>query len=85
MLTDFLLGAIETMFLSLFGLLPTTEISAAQYLGTVISALDDLNYFLPIAETFALVIGIFAIFPALAGVSFSLWVVAQFRGSSSRG
>lgn len=51
----------------------------------VLGYLDDLNYFLPIAETFVVVLGVFLVFPLLMGVTLSLWVLAQIRGSSSRG
>jgi hypothetical protein len=55
------------------------------YLQTVANNLGALNYFLPIAETVAVVVAVMALFPIFLGITLGLWVAAQLRGSSSVG
>lgn len=56
-----------------------------QHVNTIAENLGALNYFLPIAETVALVVAVIALFPVFLGITLALWVVAQLRGSSSAG
>jgi hypothetical protein len=83
--TELLLDWFEAALSFFVGLFPTTSVDVFQYVDQIASNLGALNYFLPIAETIALVIAVFALFPIFLGVTLSLWVVAQLRGSSSVG
>lgn len=86
MIVDWILDWFVTALNWLVGLFPEdTALGWVSYVETVLDNLGALNYFLPIAETFALVVGVFALFPVFLGVTLSLWVVAQLRGSSSNG
>ncbi len=86
MITDALLAMLETVLSGFLSLFPNGDpLFTAEQIGNLLGSLDDLNYFLPIAETFAVVLAVMALFPIFLGVTLSLWVVAQMRGSSSRG
>jgi hypothetical protein len=65
--------------------LPADSTNVVGYIHTITDNLAALNYFLPIGETFAIVVAILFLFPIFFGVSLALWVLAQLRGSSSRG
>lgn len=70
----------------LIGLFPAgDDLGYLDHLGNTIANLGALNYFLPIAETVAVVIAVFALFPIFLGITLALWIVAQLRGSSSIG
>jgi hypothetical protein len=85
-ITDLLLGLFQGLVSLLLAPFPSASPGdVADYLGTVVGNLGALNYFLPIAETFALVVAVFALFPIFLGITLSLWVAAQLRGSSSVG
>jgi hypothetical protein len=85
-LTDLLFGLFQTVLTGFLALFPDGEAPAVfEHLGTIRANLGALNYFLPIAETVAIVVAVFALFPVFLGITLSLWVVAQLRGSSSIG
>lgn len=86
MITDAVLDFFQTGLLGILGLFPSgSNLPFVSYLTGLYGSLDDLNYFLPIVETFTLVIGVLALFPVFLGITLALWVVAQVRGSSSSG
>jgi hypothetical protein len=58
--------------------------NVAGNLTTIMSNLGALNYFLPISETFAVVIACLLLFPLFFGISITTWIYAQIRGSSPR-
>jgi hypothetical protein len=84
-IVDTLLGAFQTVVLWAVSGLPSAG-DAGPFAGwnLVISNLGAMNYFLPIAELFAFVIGISVVFPALAGVTLLVWLVTFLRGGSAR-
>jgi hypothetical protein len=83
---EWLLDFIETALVWLGGLFPDVDLSGfTSGWGLVLGYLGDLNYFLPIAEVFAVTIAVFMVFPALMGVSLVAWLIALIRGGSSRG
>lgn len=85
MITDALISWFSTPLLWLAGLLPAAGADPMSNWSTVLAYMGDLNYFLPIGEVFAFTLGVFVVFPALAGVSLAAWLVAMIRGGSSRG
>lgn len=85
MIIEWLLDAIEALIRWLAGLFPTWNPDALDGFSSVLSHVGDLNYFLPIAEVFGVVVGAFMLFPALMGVSLAVWLVALIRGGSARG
>jgi hypothetical protein len=86
MIVEWLLDAIQAAIEFVLNLLPSgNEIPFIDNLNSLLSNLGAMNYFLPISETFNLVVGVFLVFPLLMGVSLSLWILAQVRGSSARG
>lgn len=83
---ELILDAIETALTWLIGLFPGADgFSYIGHLETTLANLGALNYFLPIAETFTVVVAVFALFPVFLGVTLALWIAAQLRGSSSIG
>ena len=86
MIVEWLLDAVQAVVVWLGGLFPDVNLNdTLSGWGTVLSYLGDLNYFLPIAEVFAVTLAVFMIFPALMGTSLLAWLVALIRGGSSRG
>lgn len=86
MIVEWILDIIETGLVWLAGLFPTyTGANPISSWGGFLGALGDMNYFLPIAEVFAITLAVFVLFPALMGVSLLAWLVAFIRGGSSRG
>lgn len=85
MIIEVLFDLFEAGITGLATLFPNDPVNLQQYIGIVSENLGALNYFLPIAEIFTLVVAVVVIFPLFAGVSLSLWIVAQLRGSSSVG
>lgn len=85
MIVDWLLGLFQTVVGSIGDTLPSTDADPFQYVTTVLDNLGGLNYFLPISETFTVVVGVMVVFPLFAGVSLVLWVLAFLRGGSARG
>lgn len=85
MIVDLLLGLIETVILWGLSPLPNHEIDFVDNLQLLVNNLGALNYFLPISETIAVVVGIMILFPVFFGVNFALWCIALIRGGSSRG
>jgi hypothetical protein len=83
---DALLGAIQSVTLWALGGLPVVSNSDAPFSGwgLIVDNLGAMNYFLPVAELFSFVIGVSVVFPALAGVSLLVWLVALIRGGSAR-
>jgi hypothetical protein len=82
---EWLLDFFEAGITWVGGGLPDSPVDTFDLLAVAARNLGALNYFLPIAELFTLVVAIVAVFPLLMGVSLSLWVVAQIRGSASSG
>lgn len=85
MLVDWILAAFEWVIVETLGLFPTSGPDALTYVNGLAAQLGDLNYFLPLNETFALVVSVLVVFPLFMGTTLSLWILAQLRGSSSRG
>lgn len=85
MIVDLLMDFIQAVIEWALSPLPTHSIDWAGNLGMVINNLGSLNYFLPISETFAVVVGVMVLFPVFFGVNFALWCIALLRGGSSRG
>lgn len=86
MIVEILLDALETVLVWLAGLFPSVPLDGfLNGWSLVVGHLGDLNYFLPIAEVFAITIAVFMVFPALMGVSLLAWLIALIRGGSSRG
>jgi hypothetical protein len=84
-ITETLLDMIEGCFTFVLGLFPSSSVDVFSNVNTIASNLGALNYFLPIAETVTIVVAVFALFPVFLGITLSLWVAAQLRGSSSVG
>lgn len=86
MLIDFWLGLVQAVLLGVAGLLPVAPVLPfLPSLVTLMEHLGALNYFLPIAELVTVVAGVMLVFPFFMGTSLMLWILAQLRGSSSRG
>lgn len=86
MIIDAILGALQSALVWLAGLFPTAPgLPWAEHIDTVMVNLGALNYFLPIAELAAVFFAVLLVFPFFAGTSLLLWILAQLRGSSSRG
>lgn len=75
----------EMVLVWLSAAFPVTTINPLDSFSQVIGYMNDLNYFLPISEVFAITVAVFVIFPAFAGVSLLSWLIALIRGGSSRG
>jgi len=84
-IVEALLDWMQAAITFVLGLFPTTDVDVFAYVDQVAGHLGDLNYFLPIAETIGLVVAVFALFPVFLGVTLTLWIAAQLRGSSSVG
>jgi hypothetical protein len=83
---DALFGFLDGLVRFITAPLPSADsLPFVSNLALVLDNLGALNYFLPIAETFAVVVGVLLVFPLFMGVSLTLWVFAQLRGSSARG
>jgi hypothetical protein len=85
MIVDALLDAALATVNFIVGMFPVSELDPFARLSEMLANLGALNYFLPIAETVAVVVAVFALFPVFLGITLSLWVVSQLRGSSSVG
>lgn len=85
MIVDIFFGMIQTIVGWIVAPFPTDSLNWLTHLSTIMSNLGAMNYFLPIAETVTVVVAIMALFPIFLGITLSLWVVAQLRGSSSVG
>lgn len=86
MIVEWLLDTVEAGLVWLSGLFPTLNgTNPVGTWGQVLSALGDMNYFLPVAEVFAATLAVFVLFPALMGMSLLTWLVALIRGGSARG
>jgi len=85
-IVEWVLDVIEAGLVWLGGLLPKYNgENPANSWGGFVGHLGDMNYYLPIAEVFAITLAVFVLFPALMGVSLLAWLVALIRGGSSRG
>lgn len=83
MITDFFLGLLEGLVGWVADLLPSDTISGGQSIGFQI--FSGANYFFPLAEIGAVVLGIMALGLPLAGVSVLIWlVVGVLRGGSPK-
>lgn len=85
MLIEWLLDALELGFIFALELLPGGTTEWVSNVGTILSNLGALNYFLPIAEAFVVVVGILLVFPVFMGTTFLIWILALLRGGSARG
>jgi len=85
MLVEWLLDMVQTVLLWAAGPLPEHQLGYLDGFAMTLSNLGALNYFLPIQETVAVVVGVLVLFPVFMGVNFALWCVALLRGGSSRG
>jgi len=86
MVLDLILDLLESFFTLLLYPFPDSDAGEVfAYIDTIAANLGALNYFLPIAETVTVVVAVMALFPIFLGITLSLWVAAQLRGSSSVG
>lgn len=85
MVIEWLLDFFEAGFNFIVGLFPTNVPNPVELFGGALGYLGDLNYFLPITELAAAVIGVIIIAPLFLGVTLSTWLIALIRGGSSRG
>lgn len=87
MIVELLLDAIEALLSWLASMFPSGAGLSLPMdgFGGFLSHVADLNYYLPIGEVFTFTIGALIVFPALAGVSLLVWLVALIRGGSARG
>jgi hypothetical protein len=84
-IVDRILELLETILGWALAPFPDDSTAVIAHVTDMAGNLGALNYFLPIAETFAVVVGVLVIFPGFMGISLSLWIIAQLRGSSSVG
>ena len=83
MITDFLLDLLENLVNWVAGLLPTDTVFGSQNLGFQI--FSGANYFFPLSELGAVILGVIALGLPLAGVSGVLWLlVGVIRGGSPK-
>lgn len=83
MITDFLLDLLESVVSWLSSLLPTDDAVGAENMGFQI--FSSANYFFPLAELSAVVLGILAMGAPLAVVSLLIWLgVGVLRGGSPK-
>lgn len=85
MILELILDMLEQLIMWLAALFPTGVVDPGNGFGSFLGHIADLNYYLPIAEVFTFTLGAFVVFPALAGVSLAVWLVALIRGGSARG
>lgn len=85
MLIEWLLDFFEAGFDFVAGFFPESFFDLGSYLAGALGYVGDLNYFLPIAELFAVFVAVVVLFPLFMGTSLLLWLVALLRGGSSRG
>lgn len=83
MITDFLLDLLEGLVSWVAGLLPTDDVMGGRSLGFQI--FSGANYFFPLSELGAVILGIVALGLPLAGVSVVIWLlVGVVRGGSPK-
>lgn len=83
MITDFLLDLLEGLVGWVASLLPVDTVVGAQNLGFQI--FSGANYFFPVAELAAVLLGVIALGLPMAGVSLVLWLlVGVIRGGNSK-
>lgn len=83
MITDFLLDLLENVLNWVASLLPTDSVVGSQNIGFQI--FSAANYFFPVAELSAVLLGLFALGLPMAVVSLVLWLlVGVLRGGSSK-
>ena len=85
MIIEWLLDMLEAGWTFVTGFFPLTSFNPVDSFSGALQHLGDLNYFIPITELAAAVLAAVIIFPAFAGVTLFLWLVAFIRGGSSRG
>lgn len=86
MIIDLILGFLEKALTGLASLFPTTPaLDWLRYFALALDNLGALNYYLPISEMVTAFVAVMLMFPFFAGTSLLLWILAQLRGSSSRG
>ncbi len=85
MVIEWLLDFIEGGFNLIVGLFPVTDFNPVALLGSALSMIGGLNYFMPIGE----LVGLFVAFMALGApflvTTVVVWIVSFIRGSSARG
>lgn len=84
MITDALLTLIFGLLELILSVFPTVAFNPVDLLEDAFGYLDDLNYFLPIAELAAVFVTFAIIVPAMLGVTLTVWLVALIRGGSAR-
>ncbi len=84
MITDLLAAFVCTPLTWLGGVLPSTTFDPFANWALVNGHMADLNYYLPITELAIFTMSVSIVFPALAGVSLLVWLVAMIRGGSAR-
>lgn len=83
MITDALLDLLESLTGWVAGLLPTDDVVGADNIG--FQVFSGANYFFPLAELSAVVLGILALGLPLALVSLVIWLlVGVLRGGSAK-
>lgn len=83
MITDFLLDLLEGLVTWLSSLLPTDTVFGSQNMGFQI--FSGANYFFPLAELSAVVLGVIALGLPMAGVSLIIWLlVGVIRGGGAK-
>lgn len=83
MITDFFLGLLEGLVSWVAGLLPTDDVTGGTSIGFQI--FSGANYFFPLAELGAVILGVMALGLPLAGVSVLIWLlVGVVRGGSPK-
>lgn len=83
-ITDFILGILNSMLGGFVGLLPEWEVSIPGP-GGLGSWLSDLNKLFPLGELAGVALAILALGVPFLAATLSLWVLALVRGGSSRG
>lgn len=83
MITDFLLDLLENLLNWVAGLLPVDTVLGSENIGFQI--FSGANYFFPLAELSAVILGIIALGLPMAGVSLVLWLlVGVIRGGGAK-
>lgn len=83
MITDFLLDLLDGLIAWVAGMLPTDPVPASENLGFQI--FSGANYFFPVAELAAVLLGVMALGLPMAGVSLLIWfLVGVVRGGSAK-
>lgn len=85
MIVEWLLDAFEAAFTFIVSLFPDSTFDPGARISAALQNIGALNYFLPIAELFVVVMAFVLLFPFFMGTTLFLWLVALIRGGSARG